>query len=131
MITSPNPLVAQEIAQVNRKFEAAMGRSDADGIMQVYTSSGSIMPPNSPIITGTAAIRDFWQSVIDMGVAGAELRTVELDGLGDTVNEIGQFTLKAADGSVADTGKFIVIWKRENGTWLWHHDIWSSENAAA
>lgn len=131
MINSPNPQVTQEIARVNRKFEAAIGRLNAHEVMEVYTSSGSIMPPNSPIITGAAAIREFWQSVMDMGIAGAELRTVELDDHGDTVNEIGHFTLKTADGSVADTGKFIVIWKRENGAWLWHHDIWSSENAAA
>jgi hypothetical protein len=37
---------------------------------------------------------------------------------------------KAQDGSILDTGKYIVIWKRENGAWKWHRDIWNSSRPA-
>ena len=131
MINSPNADVSAAIDQVNRQFEQAMSRSDSAGLLSVYTSSGSIMPPNSPIIKGGNEIRAFWQGAIDMGIKAVELKTIELDDLGDTVNEIGLFKLTLGDGSVADEGKYIVIWKKENGVWRWHHDIWSSERPPA
>ncbi len=131
MITSPNADVSAAIDQVNRQFEQAMRRSDAEGLLSVYTALGSIMPPNSPIIKGSHEIRAFWQGAIDMGIKAVELKTVELDDLGDTVNEVGLFKLMLGDGSVTDEGKYVVIWKKEDGNWRWHHDIWSSKNPAA
>ena len=119
-----------EIDTANRQFEAAMRAGDAGGLAAVYTSNGNAMPPNGPMVSGTANLRAFWQSVIDMGIASVQLTTVELDELGETVNELGEFVLKTVDGAVADSGKFIVVWKRENGAWKWHHDIWNSSNAA-
>ena len=61
-----------------------------------------------------------------MGIASVQLKTVELDELGAAANELGEFVLKTADGTVADSGKYIVVWKQENGNWRWHHDIWNS-----
>lgn len=89
-----------------------------------------LMPPNSPIIQGRADMTTFWQGPIDMGIVGAELETIELDHVGDSINEVGKFKLKRADGSGADSGTCLVVWKQEAGKWLWHHDIFSSENAA-
>ena len=131
MIKSPHADVSAAIEQMNRRFEQAMSRSDSEGLLSVYTASGSIMPPNCPIIKGRDEIRAFWQGAIDMGIKAVELKTVELDDLGDTVNEVGLFKLTLDDGSVADEGKYVVIWKKENGNWRWHHDIWSSRNPAA
>lgn len=131
MINSPNTDVSAAIDQVNRQFELAMSRSDSEGLQSVYTSSGSIMPPNCPIIKDGNEIRAFWQGAIDMGIKAVELKTIELDDLGGTVNEVGLFRLTLGDGSVADEGKYVVIWKKEDGNWRWHHDIWSSKNPAA
>jgi hypothetical protein len=30
------------------------------------------------------------------------------------------------DGKVLDKGKYIVIWKKEDGTWKLHRDIWTT-----
>ena len=130
MIKAPEAQVSEAISKTNRRFEKAMSDASPEDVLAVYTSNGSIMPPNSPIITGGEQIKAFWKGGMEMGIANAELTTVELDDHGDTVNEVGKFKLSAKDGSTIDTGKFIVIWKKENGEWLWHHDIWSSENAA-
>ena len=107
------------INTVNRSFEAAMSAGDAAGLAAVYTPNGNALPPNSPTVSGTAQIQEFWQGVINMGIAGCQLKTIELDELGDTAIEVGEFVLKAADGSVADSGKYIVVWKSNNGTWRW------------
>ncbi len=129
-MTTPSNDVVDAISANNRDFEKAFEALNAEGLAAVYTSNGMLMPPNSPIIEGRANMMAFWQSMIDMGITGVELDTVELDKVGDSVNEVGKFKLKTADGSIADNGKFIVVWKQEGGKWLWHHDIFSSDNAA-
>ncbi len=119
------------IDAVNRRFEIAMEAGDAAGLAAVYTSNGNALPPNAQQVTGTADIQSFWQAVIDMGIASVQLKTVELDDLGGTVNELGEFELRTSDGTVADSGKYIVIWKQENDEWRWHHDIWNSSMPAS
>ena len=69
MINTPSKEVEEAISNNNRKFEAAMSAADSQSLVEVYTSSGSILPPNSPIIKGTSEIKNFWQSVMDMGIA--------------------------------------------------------------
>ena len=72
-----------------------------------------------------------WQSVMDMGIKTASLETVELDPQGDTATEVGKYTLGADCGTVADTGKYVVVWKKEGGHWRLHRDIWNTSVAPA
>lgn len=130
-MTTPHPDIATAINANNRAFEAALAAGDAAAMTAVYTSNRMLMPPHSPIIPGVKNIETFWRNALETGVAQAELETVELDQVGDSVNEVGKFTLKTADGSTADRGKFIVVWKQENGKWLWHHDIFNSDIPAS
>jgi len=39
---------------------------------------------------------------------------------------VGTFTLKGKGGQELDAGKYIVIWKREDGQWKLHRDIFNS-----
>ncbi len=84
------------------------------------------MPPNSDILEGRAAIQAFWQAVFDAGIDSALLEITEVDPLGNTAVEVSQYTLFLADGQVADSGKYIVVWKRVSGQWFLHRDIFNS-----
>jgi ketosteroid isomerase-like protein len=42
---------------------------------------------------------------------------------------VGLASLKDEDGEAVDEVKFIEVWKREDGEWRIHRDIWNS-NAA-
>lgn len=119
------------IEAVNIQFELGFAEADAALIGGVYTQDGQLMPPNSPIVSGMDNILSCWQGALDMGVAKAELDTIELDEQGDTAVEVGLFTLSTADGTVIDTGKYIVIWKNTSDGWKYHRDMWSSERPAS
>jgi uncharacterized protein (TIGR02246 family) len=118
------------ILAVNSTFVAAFGRGDAAGVAALYTENGQLLPSNSDVITGKPAIQAFWQSVMDMGVKGGTLETVEVEGTGDTAHEVGRYTLLAEGGQVIDTGKYVVIWHQEAGQWKLHRDIWNSSRPA-
>jgi ketosteroid isomerase-like protein len=68
--------------------------------------------------------------VVDSGVKGATLTTLEAEGQGDTAYEVGKYTLTGEAGKVLDTGKYVTIWKREQGQWKLHRDIWNTNTPA-
>ncbi|EJN58394.1 hypothetical protein HSB1_38110 [Halogranum salarium B-1] len=92
----------------------------------LYTQDGQLLPPGSEVVSGRADIAAFWQGAFDMGLANAELETVEVEDHGVTTIEVGRFTLGDADGQTVDHGTFIVIWKQVDGEWKLHRDIWNS-----
>ena len=110
----------------NRQFMEALTKGDAAGIATLYTKKGQLLPPNSDFVTGPTAIQSYWRGAIEKGVKGAVLETLEVEAHGDLAYEVGRYTLRAADGQVADTGKYLLIWKQDGGAWKVHRDIWTT-----
>jgi len=46
--------------------------------------------------------------------------------MGDTVFEVGKYTLFGEGDQVLDNGKYIVIWKKDGEQWKLHRDIFNS-----
>jgi uncharacterized protein (TIGR02246 family) len=105
---------------------AAVKRGDAAGLAALYTENGQVLPPNGDFVTGKQAVQAFWQSVLDMGIKGATLEIVEVEAHGDTATEISTFTLQGEGGLVLDEGKYMILWKLEDGQWKMHRDIFNS-----
>ena len=118
-------------AAANRNFMDTFARGDAEGMGKLYTTDGQLLPSNSDFVTGREAIQGFWQAVMDMGIKTAELETVELEGHGDTAVEVGRYALGGEGSQVLDKGKYVVIWKQEDGQWMLHRDIWNTSMPAS
>ena len=111
-------------------FMDAFRRGDAEGLAALYTENGQVMPPNSDFVTGRQAVQMFWQAVMDMGIKEAKLEILEVEGHGDTAIEVSTFTLLGEEGQVLDKGKYMIIWKQEEGQWKLHRDIFNSSMPA-
>jgi uncharacterized protein (TIGR02246 family) len=125
------PDVRPAIEAANKQFMNAFGKGDGAAVAALYTAQGQVLPPNGDVITGRPAIQKFWQGVMDSGVKGAKLTTVEASGTGETAYEVGRYELSGADGKALDGGKYIVVWKRDGGQWKLHRDIWNSSRPPA
>ena len=125
------PPVREAIEAGNEAFMAAFAAHDAAALARFYTEDAKLMPPNSDILEGRAAIQAFWQAVFDMGIDSALLQIVEVDALGNTAVEVSHFWLYTADGQVADYGKYMIEWKRVRGQWFLHRDIFNTSQAPA
>jgi uncharacterized protein (TIGR02246 family) len=123
--------IRTQIESANAQFVNAFTRGDATTLASLYTSGAQLLPAHSDFVVGAGAIRAFWQSVIDMGLKGASLETIDVEGHGDTAIELGRYRLLAAGDVVADQGKYIVVWKNDNGAWKLHRDIWTTSQPAA
>jgi ketosteroid isomerase-like protein len=63
---------------------------------------------------------------MDSGIKAMTLESVEVEGHGDTAIEVGKYTLHDEGGQPLDEGKYIVIYKQEDGEWKLHRDIFNS-----
>jgi len=114
----------------NKKFSAAVTKGDAAALASLYTTDAEAFPPNSDFVKGRAAIQAMWKGVLDTGVTGAELATTEVEAQGTFASEVGTYVIKLKDGTVADRGKYVVVWKKVGGQWLLHRDIWNTSQPA-
>ncbi len=122
--------IRKAIEAQNEKFMEAVSNGDAAALADLYTENGQTMPPNSDIVTGKEAIQQGFQSMIDMGIKKLTLNTIEVDGMGETVYEVGKYSIFVDGDKITDSGKYIVIWKDVKGIWKLHRDIWNSSLAA-
>lgn len=121
--------VAQDIAAANLRFIAAFRAGDAAGMASCYTRDAQLLPAQSDVVSGTAAIAAFWKAAMGLGIADARLETAEVEAHGDTAIEVGRYALSGADGGQVDRGKYVVVWHREDGAWRIHRDIWTTSIA--
>ena len=118
--------VRAAIEKGNKKFSDGALKKDAALIATAYTTDGEAFPPNSDVVKGRPALQKLWQSVLDSGIAGFELKTSEVESAGNIAYEVGTYAMKTKDGKVADYGKYCVVWKQVDGQWLLHRDIWTT-----
>lgn len=129
--TSGASPVREAIAAANANFIAAFRAADAGAVAECYTNEAQLLPANSEPVSGKGAIEGFWRSVMGMGIASVKLDTAEVESQGDLAVEVGRYTLAGADGGALDSGKYVVVWHRDAGTWKLHRDIWTTSRPAA
>jgi len=100
--------------------------NDAAGIAALYTEDAQLLPPDQEIVSGRAAIQEFLARTNPPGSAALEIATVETRVLGDYAHRQGSFLLKGPDGTALRAGKFLELWKKVDGNWLIHRDMWSA-----
>jgi ketosteroid isomerase-like protein len=121
-----NDLIREAIRNANRKLEETFTSGNARAVGSFYTNNAMLLPTGSEPIQGPAAISDFWEAVLHMGIKTVQIETREVDAQGATAIEIGQYTLRGDGGQLMDRGKYVVIWKLVQGEWKLHRDIWNS-----
>lgn len=121
--------VRQAIEAVNKQFGDAIRRGDAAAIAALYTEETRTLPPNGPTVVGREAIQNLMQGNIDAGVSDLQLTTLEVGAARDFAYEVGEYeiTIQLDEGeAIKDQGKYVVIWKRENGEWKLDVVIWNT-----
>ncbi len=115
------------IAASNNAFGSSFTTGDSTAFVKCYTSDGCIYNSNMPKICGTQAINSFFNTAYQSGIRKIAITTEEVMGGKEAVVETGKYEVFIADNISVEKGKFIVIWKEENGKWKMHRDIWNSD----
>ena len=111
-------------------WNAAYNAGDVDGILALYSDDAVVMPPNVPLVTGLASLREYLTKDI---AASKSAGIVAKDGIsevaisGDLAWHAGTSSFVDAAGKVVETGKYVEVWRRTNGRWLMVRDIWNDD----
>jgi len=119
------------VEALNRQFMDAFARKDAVAMGLIYAEDALALPPGAVEVEGRAAIEAMWKSFMALPISQFELKTADVDGNGDTAWEFGRYRMLQNDGSVADAGKYVVIWKMTGSGWKAFRDIWNSDAPSA
>jgi len=121
-----SPVYAQDqvsgIAERVKAYQDTYNRGDMDSFGQLFAEDAKAYPPGSDVVEGRDAIVKLWQSY-QKDFTDMKLQSVESRQLGEMAYEIGRFTGKYQ--GKPDEGKYMTIWKNDNGTWRVYRDFWN------
>ena len=108
-----------------KDFSAATVAKDSPRLGMMYAKDAIAFPPNSEMVTGREAIQAFWKGFMDGGMT-ASIEAVEMENAGNLGFDTGTYKILGADGKEVDHGKYVVVWKKEGGSWKLYRDIWNT-----
>lgn len=110
------------IDSINLKFTEEVRNGDSVALASHYWPDAEILLSNSEAVKGTDVL-PVWGSMIRMGVKHFTFQTTDITLGGNLLVETGKYEMKAADQSLIDRGKYVVVWKNQNGEWKLFRDI--------
>src|SRR6266498_3758910 len=118
------------IADINVKFSGELRKGDSVGMASHYASDALVMSPNSEPAPKDKIV-SAWGGAIRMGVKDVKLITDDVTGNAEVLVETGRYEMYGDNNKLLDKGKYVVIWKPENGEWKLYRDIWNTSMPAA
>ncbi len=118
-------IAKEEIIVANKEFMKLFAANDSIGLSNLYTKDAKFMMSGVPAISGTKNIQSVFSGIMNSGVSSINLITVDVWGTENLITEEGGLSLFVGDTEV-DQGKYIILWKKEEGKWKLHRDIFNS-----
>jgi ketosteroid isomerase-like protein len=123
------------IDAANATWPRLTSTGHADSIAEFYTQNAVILPPNMAPTRGKEAIRAFF-ATLNAVKPTLTLRADSVWASGPAAVEQGRWRFAWPAGITrppgvppVDSGKYLVRWVNEGGTWLMAQDIWNSDVA--
>ncbi len=110
------------VDSINQVFTKQVRNGDSAGLAAHYHSGAELLFANSEPIRGKD-ILSAWGSIIRMGVKNFTFKTTDLSGSHNLLVETGSYEMKSAGDTLIDRGKYLVVWKKENGAWKLFRDV--------
>jgi uncharacterized protein (TIGR02246 family) len=122
------------IRDLDAQWLRAVQAKDTAAISRLYAADGLYMAPNTQALGGRAGAQKGWGTMF--ALKGSALTfapsKVVIAQAGDIAYDIGTYTF-AMDGTggrrTEEKGKYLVVWKKEDGGWKIAADIFNSDGA--
>ena len=107
---------AKEIADGNKLYTHALAKGDSSTLANLYTKDARILLDGEPTTSGHAAVLHFYSDMVKNGVTTFNYVTTGVWGSDNNlVLEDGTLTFALANGKVVAKGRYLLVWKLENG----------------
>jgi uncharacterized protein (TIGR02246 family) len=118
------------IRELDAAWSQAAGKMDLERVVAFYAPDGSVVWPDHPAAHGTAAIRSRWAELFKT-TSGLYLKfapeRIVVAADRDLASDFGvvHFGFDTPSGPQRETGKYVVVWRREKGKWQVLYDCYN------
>lgn len=123
--------VKNHIVEMNKTYSKRFVTNDSMFYVDRYCKDAEVYAPGMPAVKGRDAIRAFFYQGGGNDEAVIELPTGNFYGNEELVIEESTYNFPDGKGGSVDKGKFIAVWKQEDGKWKLFREIWNTDLAPA
>jgi ketosteroid isomerase-like protein len=120
--------IEQALRDADAEWSRVATAKDLDKTVSFYADDATVLPPNQPMVTSKAGIRNLWKGFFD-SLTDINWKTtrVEIAKSGEMGYLIGTYAM-TMKGGAKDTGKYCEVWKKQaDGKWKVAADMFSSD----
>lgn len=121
--------VKAHIIEMNKTYSKRFTTSDTVFYKERYCKDAQVLSPNTPAVIGRDSIIKFFYGDGKNTDAVIELPAGTVYGNEELVVEEGAYNFPDGKGGSYDKGKFIALWKQEDGKWKLYREIWNTDIA--
>jgi ketosteroid isomerase-like protein len=119
------------IERANADFTSAHLTGDVAAIDAMFTRDAKSFPPGADAAVGPDALHTLTVEYLKSGIKEFREQTTDCYGNADLLVDQGTYTVAYGPDSTVERGKYMNVWKQEDGTWKIHANIWNTSPAAA
>lgn len=131
---SPDSRIADEVTirGLDMKWAQAAAAKNLEDTVSYYDDDASLLPPNSSIQAGKAAVHAAWTGLLgSVDSIAWQPNKIEVSRSSDLAYVIGVYQMKTKNAqgkAMDDHGKYVEVWKKQsNGSWKVVADIFNSD----
>jgi ketosteroid isomerase-like protein len=121
--------VKAHIAEMNKSYSQRFMTNDTAYYNQRYCKDAAVYSPGLPAVLGRDSIISFFYQNGTNKDAKIDLPPGNIYGDAGLIVEEGLYDFPDGKGGSFDKGKFIAIWKQEEGKWKLYREIWNTDVA--
>jgi ketosteroid isomerase-like protein len=123
-----SPLVT--LAKIREAWVQDLRTKKLEAILKFYAPDASFLQPTGERITGSAALRTLFQTIMATFNSDLTLNSKNLETSGDLAYDSGDFeetlTNIANGAKISSKGSYVIIYKRQsNGSWQIVQHVWT------
>jgi ketosteroid isomerase-like protein len=118
---------AKIVATEQQVFMDAFRRGDSLGVADVYTNDAKVMNAGMPAAEGRENIIHFFGRIFKGGPLMITTKTLGAWSNTSMIIEEGRWIMADKNGEAYDHGKYLILWKMENGKWKKFRDCHNSD----
>jgi ketosteroid isomerase-like protein len=118
------------IEEKNNQFTKAHITGDSAFLVNIFTQDAKVFAPNSDIVIGRPAIAVVNSQYLKLDIKEFREETTAFYGNEDYLIDEGNYYFRYGKDNTIDKGKYLNVWKMEDGDWKIYSNIWNSNMPA-
>jgi ketosteroid isomerase-like protein len=120
----------QIIEEKNNRFTQAHITGDTTFLNNIFTKDAKAFPPNSDVVIGRAAISAVNSQWVNLGIKEFREETTAFYGNEEYLIDEGTYYVRYGKNNTIDKGKYLNVWKKEDGDWKMFTNMWNTSMPA-